>query len=132
MAVATLAIQIDCPPDTVARFARDPRNLPRWASAFCRSVSRVRNAWLAETPQGLVKIRFAPDNDFGVLDHVVTIAPGHEVHVPMRVVPCGAGSVVLFTLLPAATDTEDSRRSDLAAVERDLQTLKQVLEAGVD
>jgi hypothetical protein len=66
--------------------------------AFCRSIKKTSGEWIIETPQGPVKIKIAPKNDFGILDHTVIPAPGVEVFVPMRVVPNSSGSEVIFTL----------------------------------
>lgn len=80
-------------------------------------------------PQGSVGFRFVSRNELGVLDHVVTIGPGVEILNPMRVVPNGTGSEVLFTLfkLPAMLDHEFA--ADAAMVQHDLETLKRVVEA---
>ena len=81
-----------------------------------------------ETPQGPVKIRFAEKNDFGVLDHYVTTAQGVEIYVPMRVVPNGFGSEVIFTLFKTPEMSDQRFAEDAGMVERDLKTLKSVLE----
>jgi hypothetical protein len=81
-----------------------------------------------ETPQGPMKVRFASKNDFGVLDHYVTVAPGIEVYVPMRVLPNGAGSVAIFTLFRLPDMSDEKYAEDAGWVERDLQKLKEILE----
>lgn len=83
---------------------------------------------MVATPQGPVKFRFVGKNRLGVLDHYVSPEPGVEIYVPMRVVPRGAGSEILFTLFrsPGMTDHEAAR--DRRWVERDLKALKRVLE----
>lgn len=75
-----------------------------------------------------MKIRFVERNDFGVLDHYVTVAPGLEVYVPMRVLPNGSGSEVLFTVFRLPEMSDERFAEDAALVERDLKTLKTVLE----
>jgi hypothetical protein len=73
-------------------------------------------------------IRFAADNDFGVLDHVVTTSAGAQVHVPMRVVPNGSGSVVLFTLFQLPGMSPAQFAEDQALVQADLQRLRAAVE----
>ena len=75
-----------------------------------------------------MKIKIAPKNEFGILDHTVIPAPGIKVFVPMRVVPNGSMSEVIFTLFqqPGMSDQDFAR--DQGMVEQDLATLKQVLE----
>ena len=72
-------------------------------------------------------MRFSPHNTFGVLDHDVFVGD-ETVHVAMRVMPNGDGAEVTFLLLqaPGQSDAEYSR--DAAAVQKDLDTLKALLE----
>ncbi len=62
----TIAIQRDL--RTVYEFVSDGANLPRWATAFCKSAKPSKDGWLVETPQGLVTIRLAARNALGVDD----------------------------------------------------------------
>lgn len=127
-ATRTLSVSIQRVPDEVYRFVSNPENLPRWATAFCLSVRNTPAGWVMETPQGAMGLRFVATNALGVLDHYVRTAPGVEVYVPMRVVANGTGSEVLFTVfrLPEMSDTQFA--ADVATVERDLRSLKAVLE----
>lgn len=124
----TLSVAIACPPRKVYEFVSNPENLSRWATAFCKSVRKSSDGWTVETPQGPVKIRFAEKNDFGVLDHYVTLASGVEVYVPMRVVPNGSGSEVIFTLFKTPEMSDAQFAEDARMVERDLKALKSILE----
>jgi hypothetical protein len=71
---------------------------------------------------------FAERNDYGILDHDVTLPSGETVHNPMRVIADGAGCEVVFTLRrqPGMTDEEFSR--DAGLVLADLRALKEQLE----
>ncbi|HTL48982.1 MAG TPA: SRPBCC family protein [Verrucomicrobiae bacterium] len=124
----TLSVAIRCNAARVYDFVSNPENLPQWAPAFCLSVKRLDGHWLIETPQGPLKLQFAPKNDLGVLDHYITPPSGAEIFVPMRVVPNESGSEMLFTLFQRPGMSYEDYRSDLELVERDLATLKQVLE----
>ena len=81
-----------------------------------------------ETPDGPMRIKFVGVNEFGVLDHYVRLAPGLEILNPMRVVPNGSGSEVLFTLFQLPNMSDERFAEDARLVERDLRTLKDVLE----
>lgn len=124
----TMTIAIDRNHGDVYAFASNPENLPRWS--FVKAVSRRGQAWVAHTPDGDVSIRFVPPNSLGVLDHYVEVAPSVELLVPMRVIPNGSGSEVIFTLYRLESMTDESFERDARMVEQDLATLKQVLEAG--
>ena len=70
------------------------------------------DSWIAETAQGLVRVRFAASNAFGVLDHYVRPVAGREIAVPMRVVPNGAGSEVLITVFQQPEQQSHPRQAD--------------------
>lgn len=112
----------------VYAFAARPENLPRWASALGAVTGRDGEWWLAETPNGPVRLRFAPENALGVLDHWVRPAGTPEVYVPIRVVPNGAGAEVVFSLFRQPGMSNEQYAADAAWVEKDLTALKAVLE----
>lgn len=122
----TLAVSVRQPPETVYAYASDPRNLPAWS--FVEAVEAAGNSWLASTPSDRVLMRFVEANTLGVLDHDVEVAPGEVVHVPMRVVPNGDGSEVLFTLVRRPGTSDTAFEADVRQVRRDLSALKAVLE----
>lgn len=128
LAVRTLSVSIECPPDKVYDFVANPENLPKWANGLGSSVTKTDGGWLVETPRGPVTVRFAERNGFGVLDHYVTVAPGVEVYVPLRVIANGSGSEVLFTLFRLPDMTDEKFAEDRKLVEQDLGTLKNLLE----
>jgi mannose-6-phosphate isomerase-like protein (cupin superfamily) len=90
----------------------------------------VDGHWFVETGSGQVEVAFAQRNPFGVLDHEVTLPSGEVVYVPMRVIPGGSGSEVVFTVRrqPEMSDEEFAR--DAGLVQADLTRLKRILEAG--
>jgi hypothetical protein len=124
----TLTISIAREVDAVYRFISNPASLPQWATAFCQSIRQVGADWVMQTSGGKMKIRFVPPNDFRVADHFVTLAPGVEIYVPLRVLPNGSGSEVVFTLFRPPDMTPEKFHEDISLVEQDLQTLKNVLE----
>ena len=81
-----------------------------------------------QTAQGAMKIRFAEKNAFGVLDHYVTPTQGSEIYVPMRVLPNGGGSTVIFTLFQLPDMSDEACTKDAQLVEQDLRELKKCLE----
>jgi len=128
MKTRTISVFIKCPPSDVYGFVVDARNLPRWATEFCRSVRPSGDAWLVDTPLGEVGFRFVERNTLGVLDHVVTLASGQETRNHMRVVANGLGSEVLFTLFQGPEMSDLEFVEDCSMVENDVRMLKRVLE----
>lgn len=124
-----ISIDIKRPMSEVYDFAADPLNLPRWAAGLAGSkVERDGPEWFTESPMGRVTFTFTPRNDFGVLDHDVTLPSGQTVHNPLRVISDGEQCEVVFTLRqrPKMTDADFARDAD--AVAKDLATLKSVVE----
>jgi hypothetical protein len=113
----------------VYAFVRNPENLPRWAGGLGTAVRRTGEGWILETADGPLGFAFVADNDLGVLDHRVTLAPGVDVLNPMRVVANGSGSEVSFTLFELAGMTAEKFAEDARLVERDLRALKKLLES---
>jgi uncharacterized protein YndB with AHSA1/START domain len=122
----TLSISIARPAAQVYAFASKPDNLPRWI--LSASVRKSGDAWIMETPIGPIQIRVVAHNEFGVLDHVATLPDGQEVLNPIRVVPNGAGSEIVFTLFQTAGMSDQKFAADAASVEADLRSLKGILE----
>jgi hypothetical protein len=123
-------VRIDRAADDVYDYASDPANLPEWAGGLGSSIEFVDGRWLADSPMGRVAVDFAPRNDFGVLDHRVTLPSGESVLNPMRVIADGAGSEVIFTLRQQSTQTDEDFDRDAATVAADLGRLKGLLERG--
>ena len=126
--VRNVAVSIRRSPADVHAFIRNGENLPRWAKGLGTSIRREDGEWVAEGPIGRVRVRFVPANDLGVADHDVVLANGETVHNPLRVVPNGTGSTVIFTLMRLPGVTVQQFDADAKLVERDLVSLKTLLE----
>ena len=124
----TVSIAIERSPADVYRFVSNPENLPQWAAGLGKTVRRAGREWIVETSAGPMKVRFAPENTFGVADHFVTIAPGIEVYVPIRVLANGTGSELIITVFQTDDMSDEKLAADVRLVETDLRTLKMVLE----
>jgi hypothetical protein len=113
----------------VYAFASKPENMPLWASGLASGLTRDGEDWIADGgPIGEVKVRFAPPNDFGVVDHSVTMQSGLVVQNTLRIVPNGDGAEVMFTLLRQADMNDDAFERDALHVAKDLATLKTLME----
>jgi hypothetical protein len=126
--VRNVAVSIHRSPADVYAFVSNGENVPRWAHGLGKKIRRDGEEWIAEGPIGEVRVRFVPPNDLGVADHDVTTEAGLTVHNPVRVVPNGAGSTVIFTLMRRPDVSAQQFDDDAKAVTRDLETLKALLE----
>lgn len=110
-------------------FASRPDNMPQWASGLSTTMRKQGEDYVADGgPVGEIRIRFAPRNAFGVIDHTVTLASGVSVFNALRVVPNGEGAEVMFTLLQMPGTDDEAFAQDAAHVRRDLMQLKTILE----
>jgi hypothetical protein len=119
---------IDRPVREVYDYASDPTHLPEWAPGLLKSVEKVDGQWIADSPMGRIVLGWTPRNEYGVLDHHVTLPTGETFYNPMRVTAHGTGSEVVFSVRrqPEMTDEEFDR--DANAVQADLVTLKRTVE----
>ena len=122
------SVSINRPAAQVYEFASNPENLPKWAAGLSGSIKKVNEDWVAESPMGAVKVKFAEKNKFGVLDHDVTLPSGIKVSNPMRVFPNNDGSELIFTLYRRPDVSDQEFAEDAKAVEKDLANLKTLLE----
>jgi hypothetical protein len=118
----------------VYAYAADPRHLVDWAAGLANAQVEAApdrpDTWIADSPMGRVEVVFAPENEFGVLDHVVRLPDGREVPNPLRVVPIDDGAEVVFHVRRRDGMSDDDFAADAAAVTRDLETLRRILEDG--
>jgi hypothetical protein len=126
--VRNISVSIHRPPQDVYAFISNGENVPRWAAGLGTKIQRVDGEWLAQGPIGGVRVRFAPPNDLGVADHDVVLETGATVHNPIRVVPNGPGSTVIFTLLRQPGVSARQFNQDASTVQKDLEALKTLLE----
>ncbi|MGH3655959.1 MAG: SRPBCC family protein [Micromonosporaceae bacterium] len=125
-----LSVVIERPADIVYEYAADPANLPTWAAGLANAaLEKTEEGWVADSPMGRVVVNFVERNDFGVVDHVVTLESGERVYNPLRVVPYGEDCEVVFTVRQRPAISTDEFTRDAAAVAADLDTLKRVLES---
>ena len=97
-----VSVWIEAAPEAVYAFAAIRTTWPRWAAGLAEGgLRQTADGWVADSPMGQVTVEFAPQNEFGVLDHVVRLPSGEAVYNPLRVIPGGVGEPrceVLFTV----------------------------------
>jgi hypothetical protein len=129
MPARIIHMTIDRPWRDVYAFASQPENMPRWAAGLASGLSREGEDWIGDGgPIGKIRVRFAPENDFGVIDHTVTLETGMSFENALRVVPNGDGAEIMFTLLRQPGTEDQAFETDAAAIHKDLDTLKHILE----
>jgi len=125
-----VAERIQRPAAEVYAYVAQPTTIAEWAPGLGDRVVREGGDWFVHGGMGRVKVVFAPPNEFGVLDHEVTLPSGERFYNPLRVVGYGDGCEIVFTVRrrPGMSDAELDR--DANAVSADLRRLKQILETG--
>ena len=120
---------IECSAGDLYAYASSPLNLSTWAAGLAhRDVELIDGRWVVDSSMGRVVVAFAPSNDFGVLDHDVTLPDGETVHNPMRVIPNGDGCDVVFTVHRRTGMSATDLAADVEAVAADLASLRALME----
>lgn len=114
---------------SVHAFASNPENLPRWAAGLASGVRKDGADWVADGILGEVRLRFVPQNPYGLIDHDVTLPSGETVSNPFRVLQNGDGAEVMFTLFRQPGVSDAAFEEDAATISCDLARLKEILEA---
>jgi hypothetical protein len=122
----------------VYRYAADPSRLPDWAAGLASAELRPvgpagipgrGRKWVTQSPMGEITIEFTPENNYGILDHTVTLPSGEAVFNPMRVIAIGpVSSEVVFSLRRRPGMSDDDFEMDAKAVAADLAALREILE----
>jgi len=129
--VRHISVSINRPPNEVYALVSNPENLPKWATGLGGSIKNVHGEWIADAPMGQVKVKFADENQFGIVDHEIVLESGIKVYNPMRVIANGEGSEVFFTLIRQPEMSDEKFAQDAKWVEKDLGILKGLLEKDV-
>lgn len=124
----TKTISIHAQPQQVVDFLADPRNLPRWAVGFAKAVRHEGDRWIVSTGSGEMGLRIVADRRLGVVDFLMSPAPGVEALAASRVLPAGAGAEYVFTQFRAPGTPDEMFAKNVQAVVHELTVLKALLE----
>ena len=128
MRADTQTVSIDAPAGRVTRFLADPANLPRWAVGFAKAVRQEGGRWRVRTGAGEVALRIDADPARGIVDFVISPAPGVELLAASRVIPRGAGCEYTFTQFQAPGMSDEAFRMSVKALAHELSVLKALME----
>lgn len=123
-----LAITIEVPFARAYAFAAQPENFAAWAAGLADSLRRTREGWVASTPAGLARVHFSEPNPWGILDHRVEPEGQPGIDVPLRMMPNGDGTEIVFTLYRRPGMSVAAFERDAELVMADLRALKALLE----
>ncbi|WP_313618483.1 SRPBCC family protein [Agrobacterium sp.] len=128
MTAKIVHVTINRPWKAVYEFASDHAKMPSWAAGLASGLTPQGDDWVASGPLGDVTVSFAKPNEYGVIDHIVTMPDGLQVYNALRVTPNGDGSEISFTVLQLPGMSDDDLKNDAELVYKDLKTLKKLLE----
>ena len=124
----TFSISIDRNARAVYRFISDPRNLPKWACPFYRSVLPNGADWVMQTRKGSRMVLFHPAHSTDLRSHHVHSTPVINHYVPIRVLASSSGSDVLVVLFHPPGSTVKASEAEISSAADALITLKRALE----
>ena len=132
MQSSVIKIAIRRPYAAVYEFLAEPMNFVRWAANPESEMTPLDGGdWQVELPTGRMAIRFAPRNNFGVLDYQVFPVGGESGPVtPVRLVPNDDGCELLLVWFQRPGVPDERFKSDAEWVASDLNRLKALLEVG--
>lgn len=125
----TKTVSIERPVAEVYAFLADLANWPTWAVVNIQSIEPTDDSdwWRMSTPQGPGKLRMRGNAELGVLDHDY-LDDTASWRVPARVVPNGDGAEFMITFFRPPAFTDEFFREQVALVDKELATLKEILE----
>lgn len=104
--VKNISISINRPSVRVYEYASNPKNLPTWVEFIKSMTMETEKLWFAETELGNLKIEFVPKNEFGIIDHLVTLPDSLTVNNPIRVIEWKRQRIGFYTILDAKQNRE--------------------------
>lgn len=113
-------------------FLAEPLNFNRWASNPGSEMEPLDGGdWLVELPRGRSVIRFAPRNNFGVLDYQV-FQRGEDggPTTPVRLVANQQGATLFLVWFQKPGVSDEQFRSEIEWISSDLNRVKTLLEGG--
>lgn len=130
LASRQITITIAVPLTVAYAFAHRPENFPKWATGLSGSLQETERGWVAQTPAGEALVRFSDPNDFGILDHWVSLPDGQVVYIPLRMIDNAGATDLVFTLFRQPAMDDAAFEADAEMVDKDLHSLKALLEGG--
>jgi hypothetical protein len=116
MQTSTHTLALNAPKEKVFAFLAAIENLPKWATLFCRRLTRdAKGRWKVETPDGEIFFRIEADARTGTIDMYGGPREDAMAYWPARVVERpGHGSLFIFTALqyPGVSDTAFKAQCD--------------------
>ncbi|SIO54379.1 hypothetical protein [Chitinophaga niabensis] len=131
--VLNLSISINRSADDVYAYMANAENLPQWAAGLCTSIQRTNTANVWQINNGEARVRFVEKNKFRIVDHYVRAKPGEkEVYIPIRVIEHDDACEIVFTLFRLPGMTDEEFKKDMGNVQKDLDTIKAIMERKVN
>lgn len=130
MKVRTAALTVLAPKGRVFRYLSDIRNLPKWATEFCRELKMEggRHKVLTCPAMGSQElfVQVQADEETGVMDYLVGPSEDRMAVFPARVVQLpGGASLILFTLLQAPGTSDEQFEAQYQSLKKEFENIKQ-------
>jgi hypothetical protein len=123
----TRSISIAASPETTLELLSDAQRLPDWAPAFARAVEPAGPDWLIDSGGSQLRIHVRVSREYGTVDLLRPEDPRRGAR--MRVLDNEDGSVLLFTLVFPIEVDDEAIAQQMATVEAELRTVRDLCEA---
>lgn len=129
MKTVTKTARYNVPPATLYGFLNKEENLPKWATAYCKTIKKSDDGYKIMTPAGELFLAYDCNEAAGTIN--IKTGPRKDMMWcwPTRVASDnGAGSLFIFTAvqMPDQPDTEFD--GQMAALGKELENIRQIVE----
>jgi hypothetical protein len=127
----TVSVVVDAPKERVFSFLSDVKNLPKWATEFCRELRTVGGKYKVVTcdpSKGEIFFKIRADEPTGVIDMYAGPTEDQMGIFPTRVVelPNGASAYV-FTMFQAPDMSDDLFNAQYESLKREFRNIENEL-----
>ena len=127
MNVTHLSVELHAAKDAVFDYLSDIKNLPEWATEFCRGLRRVDGHYKVRTPGGELFMHIEADRRTGVVDFYASPAlePIDREPLTSRVLAGGnGGSIYVVSFVQPAGLPDAVYAQQCAALKREMENIR--------
>jgi len=121
----TAALFLPASKERVFSYLSIIKNLPMWATEFCRKLKSVEGKYKVVTPMGEMFCKITHDERTGVIDFFTGPDEAAMGILPVRVLDLpGGSSVTLFTMLQPPDTNKEQFDGQFKSLLRELENIK--------
>lgn len=125
----TKTVTFNAPKEKVFDYLSNIENLPKWATAFCRTLKKVGNDYKVTTPDGEVYFWIDADKKSGVLDMFGGLSKEGAACWPARVAGFPDNtSVLIFTAVQSPEVPDEIFETQCKSLDEEFENIRLAVE----